>query len=217
MFCKISELVLTFDIKILNRVYTEPLIRLIQEFSKMPGIGEKTAERLAFYILNISKDDAMQLAYAIRDVKESIKNCPICYNICEKEICEICASGIRDKTIICVVEQSKDLWAIEKTRSYKGLYHVLQGHLSPLDGIGPEHLTIDKLSDRIKVGGFKEIILATNLTTEGETTAYYIQKLVQGMNIKITRIAKGIPAGSSLEYANMTTLTDALADRKEFL
>lgn len=196
-------------------MYPEPLQRLLRELAKMPGIGEKTAERLAFYILNIPKDEALQLADAIKDVKESIKNCSICYNISESNPCEICSSNSRDKTIVCVVEQSKDLWAVEKSGNYRGLYHILQGRISPLDGIGPGDLTVANLINRAKSNTFKEIILATNPNTEGDATAYYIQKQIQHMPIKITRIAKGVPAGSSLEYANKTVLSDAISGRRE--
>ncbi|OHB71594.1 MAG: recombination protein RecR [Planctomycetes bacterium RBG_16_43_13] len=196
-------------------MYTEPLQRLLYELAKMPGIGEKTAERLAFYILNIPKDEALQLADAIKDVKESIRNCSICYNISENNPCEICSSESRDRNIVCVVEQSKDLWAVEKSGTYRGLYHILQGRISPLDGIGPGDLTVSNFIDRVKKNTFKEIILATNPNTEGDATAYYIQKQIQHMPIKITRIAKGVPAGSSLEYANKTVLSDAISGRRE--
>lgn len=182
----------------------------------MPGIGEKTAERLAFHILKISKDEAMQLFNAIKDVKETLKNCKICYNISERDPCEICSSEKRDKTILCIVEEAKDLWAIERTGNFNGLYHVLGGRIAPLDGIAIDDLTIASLVDRIKKGNFREVILATNPTTEGDATAYYIQKQLQTYKVKLTRIAKGISPGTSLEYANIASLNDAFVGRREF-
>jgi recombination protein RecR len=193
----------------------EPIVRLIQELSKLPGIGEKTAERLAFHLLAQPKSEAMLLSNAVRDLKEQVKSCTKCYNISETEFCDVCADTKRDAGLICVVEQTRDLWAIERTGEFRGAYHVLHGHLSPLDGVGPENLTIPGLLDRVRKGGVREVILATNPTTEGDATAFYIQKAI-GTGIKVTRIARGIAAGSTLEYSDRTVVGDALSGRREF-
>ena len=193
----------------------EPMETLIREFAKLPGIGRKTAERLAFHILAQPASEAMLLADAVKKVKESVKSCSICYNMADGPSCPICSSTSRDGAILCVVEQAKDLWSIAKSGSFRGLYHVLQGCICPLDGIGPEHLTIARLVDRVSRGGVKELIIATNPTAEGDATAYYLQKVLAGKNVRITRIARGIPAGSSLEYANRAILMDAIEGRKE--
>jgi len=197
----------------------ENLSSLVESLAEMPGIGTKTAERLAFYILNLPKEKVIKLINTISEVKESVKTCSICYNISfGGDVCEVCKSEDRDRTILCIVEYSKDLWAIERTKSYKGLYHVLGGHLSPLEGIGPQHLTISKLKDRVSKENLKEIIIGTNPTTEGEATAFWLQKFLGGISphIKITRIAKGIPTGSNIEYANKLTLADSISGRREF-
>lgn len=193
----------------------DPVSALIAEFARLPGIGNKTAERLAFHVINRPKSEAISLADALKNAKEAVKSCAECYNISSEEICPICISTTRDKGIICVVEQARDLWAIERTGRYRSMYHVLHGAISPIDGVGPEHLTIAKLIDRVKAGGVKEVILATNPTAEGDTTAFYIQRALAGAGAKITRIAKGIPAGSSLEYANRAIVMDAIEGRKE--
>lgn len=193
----------------------EPIVRLIQELSKLPGIGEKTAERLAFHLLAQPKSEAMLLANAVRDLKEQVKSCTKCYNISETDLCDICSDEKRDAGLICVVEQTRDLWAIERTGEFRGAYHVLHGHLSPLDGVGPENLTIPGLLDRVRKGGVREVILATNPTTEGDATAFYIQKAI-GAAAKVTRIARGIAAGSTLEYSDRTVVGDALSGRREF-
>jgi recombination protein RecR len=194
---------------------SEPIVRLIQELSKLPGIGEKTAERLAFHLLAQPKSEAMLLANAVRDLKEQVKSCTKCYNISENDFCDVCADDKRDPAIICVVEQTRDLWAIERTGEFRGAYHVLHGHLSPLDGVGPENLTIPGLLDRVRKGGVREVILATNPTTEGDATAFYIQKAI-GATARVTRIARGISAGSTLEYSDRTVVGDALSGRREF-
>ena len=194
---------------------SEPIVRLIQELSKLPGIGEKTAERLAFHLLAQPKSEAMLLSNAVRDLKEQVKSCIKCYNIADTEICDVCSDSKRDAGLICVVEQTRDLWAIERTGTFRGAYHVLHGHLSPLDGVGPENLTIPGLLDRVRKGGVREVILATNPTTEGDATAFYIQKAI-GTGIKVTRIARGIAAGSTLEYSDRTVVGDALSGRREF-
>jgi recombination protein RecR len=193
----------------------EPIVRLIQELSKLPGIGEKTAERLAFHLLAQPKSEAMLLANALRDLKEQVKSCTKCYNISETDFCEVCSDAKRDAGLICVVEQTRDLWAIERTGEFRGAYHVLHGHLSPLDGVGPENLTIPGLLDRVRKGGVREVILATNPTTEGDATAFYIQKAI-GAAVRVTRIARGISAGSTLEYSDRTVVGDALSGRREF-
>jgi recombination protein RecR len=193
----------------------EPILRLIQELSKLPGIGEKTAERLAFHLLAQPKSEAMLLSQAVRDLKEQVKSCTKCYNISETDVCEVCGDAKRDHSLICVVEQTRDLWAIERTGAFRGAYHVLHGHLSPLDGVGPENLTIPGLIDRVRKGGVREVILATNPTTEGDATAFYIQKAI-GASAQVTRIARGIQAGSTLEYSDRTVVGDALSGRREF-
>ncbi|HVE38848.1 MAG TPA: recombination mediator RecR [Planctomycetota bacterium] len=194
---------------------SEPIVRLIQELSKLPGIGEKTAERLAFHLLAQPKSEAMLLANAVRDLKEQVKSCTKCYNVSESDFCDVCSDEKRDAALICVVEQTRDLWAIERTGEFRGAYHVLHGHLSPLDGVGPENLTIPGLLDRVRKGGVREVILATNPTTEGDATAFYIQKAI-GSVTRVTRIARGISAGSTLEYSDRTVVGDALTGRREF-
>jgi recombination protein RecR len=196
--------------------YTKPLARLIDELSKLPGIGPKTAQRLALYILNISKEEAGTLAQSIISAKDQIKRCEICHNFTDQNICEICQDQTREKGMICVVETARDLMALEKTGGFKGLYHVLQGAISPLDGVEPDHLTIDHLIFRLKKEKIKEVILATNPNIEGEVTASYIAKLVKPIGVKITRIAYGIPIGGDLEYADEITLFQALMGRQIF-
>jgi len=195
--------------------YIKPLARLIDEFSKMPGIGPKTAQRLAFYILKNSSERVASLAKAILEAKEKVKHCSICGNITDQEVCEICQNINRDKSIICIVEKVRDLIAIENTGEYKGLYHVLEGAISPLDGIEPENLKIDSLLKRLKTEKITEIILATNPNIEGEVTASYLNKLIEPLNIKVTRIAYGVPIGGSLEFADEVTLTQALMGRQK--
>jgi len=188
---------------------------LIKEFKKMPGIGLKTAQRLSFYVLRISKQEADKLAKAIIQVKELIGHCSICGNITEQDPCEICSNPKRDNEIICVVEEPKDILSIEKTGEYHGVYHVLMGVISPLDGIGPENLRIDSLVKRIKSSGIKETILATNPNVEGEATATYLSRLLKPLGTKVYRIARGLPVGSELEYADEVTVTKALEGKVE--
>jgi len=195
--------------------YTKPLAKLIDEFSKMPGIGPKTAQRLAFYILKNSTDQVSNLARVIIDAKQKIQYCSICGNITDQEICEICRNVNRDKSIICVVEKVKDLIALENTGEFKGVYHVLEGAISPLDGIEPGNLKIDNLLKRLKSEEIKEVIIATNPNIEGEVTASYIAQLIEPLEIKITRIAYGVPIGSSLEFADEVTLAQALISRQK--
>ena len=196
--------------------YTKPLAKLIDEFSKLPGIGPRTAQRLAFFILKSSNEKVADFTQAITDAKKTIKYCSICGNMTDREICEICRDTNRDKSLICVVERVKDLIAIENTGEYKGVYHVLDGSISPLDGIEPSNLKIEHLLIRLKKENIKEVIIATNPNIEGEVTASYIAKLIAPLKIKITRIAYGVPIGSSLEFADEVTLTQALISRQKF-
>ena len=199
----------------MSTAYTESMNRLIEEFGKLPGVGPKTAERLAFYILKTQPAEAMALADAIKDVKTKIKRCQICYNYSEKRICEICSDANRDKEIICVVEQPKDVIALEKTGACKWVYHVLGGHIAPLNGIEPDDLTIGKLVERVRSGNVKEVVMATNPNITGDGTALYISSLIKSTSVKITRLARGIPTGSTIEYASGKMLTDAINGRQE--
>lgn len=196
--------------------YTRSLKNLITEFAKLPGIGNKTAERLGFYILNVSQAEAILLADAISEVKNNIKRCAKCFNIADSDVCEICSNPKRDHGIICVVEQTKDLISLEKTNTYQGLYHVLMGRLAPLENQNIENTTINELIHRVKNQEIKEIILATNPNIEGDTTALHICEQLKGLQIKVSKIARGIPTGGSIEFANQAMLTDALAGRQEF-
>lgn len=199
----------------MSNIYTESLNKLIEEFGKLPGVGPKTAERLVFHILKAEPAEAMKLAKAISDVKNKIKRCQICYNYSEQKICEICSDQRRDKELICVVEQPKDVIALEKTGTCKWVYHVLGGHIAPLEGIEPEHLTINKLIERIRSGNVKEVIMATNPNMAGDGTALYISSLIKSTGVKITRLARGLPTGSTIEYASGKMLTDAITGRQE--
>lgn len=189
---------------------------LIEEFSKMPGIGPKTAQRLAFYILKSTKVEAEAMATAIRKVKDSVRFCNVCNNLSDEEACEICKSPLRNKSMLCVVEEPNDIVTIEKSGYFDGLYHVLLGSLSPLDGIGPDELKIKELLDRVKKEKFKEIIIATDFNTEGEATALYLIRVLKGLGAKLTRVAYGIPVGGDLEYADQATITKAFEGRREF-
>lgn len=195
--------------------FAAPLASLIEEFSKLPGIGRKTAQRLAFYMLNMDTKDVNQFINAIINAKKNIKYCSICSNLTEKDPCFICDSTKRDKTTICVVEDPRDVIALERTKEFNGLYHVLHGSISPMEGIGPEDIKIKELLQRLQVADVKEIILATNPTIEGEATAMYISKLLKPLGIKTTRIAHGIPVGGDLEYADEVTISKALEGRRE--
>ena len=199
----------------MSGVYTESLNRLIEEFGKLPGIGPKTAERLAFHILKAKPAEAMALAEAIRDVKDKIKHCQVCYNYSEEQICEICSDPKRDKSLICVVEQPKDIIALEKTGACKWVYHVLGGHIAPLEGIEPSDLTIEQLLKRVREGNVKEVIMATNPNMAGDGTALYISSLLRGTGVKITRLARGLATGSTIEYASGKMLTDAITGRQK--
>ena len=191
-----------------------PLQKLIEQFERMPGIGRKTAQRLAFYVLSLPKEEAKGIADAIYNAADKIHRCAKCCNLTEDEFCPICQSESRDNSTICVVEDSQDLLAIEKTGTYKGVYHVLHGAISPLDGIGPEQLTIKELLSRAAQPDVSEIILATDSDIEGEATAMYITKLLKPFGIKITRLAFGLPVGSDLQYADGVTLSKALEGRQ---
>jgi recombination protein RecR len=199
----------------MSNVYTEALNKLIEEFGKLPGVGPKTAERLAFYILKTETAEATALANAIRDVKSRIKRCEICYNYSEGKICEICSDHRRDNSIICVVEQPKDVIALEKTGKCKWVYHILGGHIAPLEGIEPGNLTIEQLIKRVRKSGVKEVIMATNPNMAGDGTALYISSLLKEAGVKITRLARGLPTGGTIEYANGKMLTDAIIGRQQ--
>ena len=195
--------------------YALPIAKLIEEFEKLPGIGPKSAQRLAFYILNLPAEKAMRLAIAIKEAKEKIRYCSVCGNLTEKDPCLICSSENRDRSTICVVENPTDIVAMEKTREFKGIYHVLHGAISPMKDIGPDDIKIKELLARLKFGEVKEVIIATNPNVEGEATAMYIAKLVRPLGIKATRIAHGVPVGGDLEYADEITLAKSLQGRHE--
>lgn len=195
--------------------YIQSMKNLISELAKLPGIGRKSASRLAYYILSLDDNEAYALSDAIRKVKESIHLCPVCFNITDSEMCDICSSTRRDNTMLCVVASARDIAAIEKTREYKGLYHVLHGVISPMDGVGPDNLKIKELLQRLGSSQIAEIIIATNPTIEGEATALYISRLIKPLGIKVTRLAKGMPIGSDLEYADEYTLLSAIEGRVE--
>ncbi len=192
-----------------------PLERLIEQFAKLPGIGRKGATRLAYQVLSMDREEAMEFAHAIEDAHTKIHRCKVCQNFTEQEICPICSSASRDHSVICVVENPRDVTAFERTREFRGVYHVLHGLISPMDGIGAEQLCIKELLLRIRNGGVNEIIMATNPTVEGEATAMYIAKLVKPLGVKATRLAYGLPVGSNLEYADEVTLGRSLANRGE--
>ncbi len=195
--------------------YAPPVAKLIEEFEKLPGIGHKTAQRLAFHVLNLPLEKAESLANAIRDAKLKTRYCSICSNLTETDPCAICSASNRDQGVICIVEDPRDVVAMERIRDFKGLYHVLHGVISPMEGIGPGDIKIKELLQRIRDGEIREVILATNPDVEGEATAMYISKLLKPIGIKTTRIAYGIPVGGDLEYADEVTLAKALEGRRE--
>jgi len=199
----------------LSSAYTESLNRLIEEFGRLPGVGPKTAERLAFYILKAKSEEAMKLADAIRDVKNKIKRCQICHNLSEQATCQICSDPRRDKSLICIVEQPKDVISLEKTGTCKWVYHVLGGHIAPLEGVEPDDLTIKELVERVRDGNIKELVMATNPNLAGDGTALYISSMLRTAGVKITRLARGLPSGSTIEYASGKILTDAIIGRQE--
>ena len=191
------------------------LAKLAREFVRLPGIGQKTAQRLAFHLMKVNKEDALRLADAIRDVKEYVVFCEQCRNIAESELCDICRDPKRDRTKILVVEEPSTLHAIDHSRGYKGLYHVLMGSISPLDGVGPSDIRVKELEARVRDGGVKEVIVATNPTIEGEATAIYLTKLLKPYGVTVSRIAYGIPVGMDIEYADDVTLTKSIEGRRE--
>jgi recombination protein RecR len=194
---------------------TESVATLIDQLARLPGIGKKSAERLAYHILRLHSTEALALADAIRDVKENVRYCDVCHNLAEREKCVICEDPRRDASRICVVEQPRDLMALEQSSAYRGLYHVLLGRVAPLDGIGPEHLTIDHLVERVREGDVREVIMATNPNTEGDGTALYISNLLADFDIEVTRLARGVTTGSVLEHTNKEILADALSGRQK--
>jgi len=192
-----------------------PVARLVNELNKLPGIGPKTAQRLSFYLLNEPPEGAEKLARALVEARRSVTYCSICSSLTDTDPCAVCSNSSRDKNIICVVEDPRDVVSIEKSREFRGVYHVLRGAISPMDGVSPDDLTIKELIARLKGSQVKEVILATNSTVEGEATAMYISRLIQPMGIKVTRIAHGIPVGGDLEYADEVTLARAFEGRRE--
>ena len=197
------------------QIIPEPVTRLIEEFSRLPGIGPKTASRLTFYLLRAPTEQTMALGEAVRQLKERISFCEVCYNITETSPCPICRDEHRDRTQICVVEEPLDVLALERTRAYRGLYHVLHGAISPVEGIGPDDLRIAELLERLRVGGINEVILATNPSLEGEATAMYLERQLAPFKIRVTRLARGLPVGGDLEYADEITLARAIEGRQE--
>jgi len=195
---------------------TESVNQLIKELTRLPGIGKVSAERITYHLLKVTKDEALALADAIRNAKENLRYCKQCYHLSEQELCEICRDARRDQSIVCVVEQPRDLIALEATGAFNGLYHVLLGRLSPLDGVTPDQLTIAALIKRIKSGEIKELIMGTNPTVEGDGTALYIMSQLEETPVQITRLARGITTGSVLEFANKEMLSDALSGRQSF-
>ena len=198
----------------MTTAYTATLNRLVDELGKLPGIGPKTAERLAFHILKSDGPTALALADAIRDVKTRIRRCRVCCNLSEADLCQVCSDPRRDRSLICVVEQPKDVISLEKTGACKWLYHVLGGHIAPLEGIDASDLTIDKLVERVRGGEVKEIIMATNPNLEGDGTSLYLSSVLRPLGVKITRLARGLPTGSTIEYASGRILTDAILGRQ---
>lgn len=194
--------------------YPESMLNLMRELGRMPGVGQKSAERLAHYVLALPHDDAMQLATAIQNVKQNVSHCSICCNIGETDPCHICKDHRRDHKKVCVVEQPKDLFTIEKAGFYEGVYHVLFGHIDPLENVEPEDINIDKLVDRARNNGIHEVIIATNPNLEGDVTAMYILEQLEPLDVKVTQLARGMPSGSYLEYANSAVIADAIHGRK---
>ncbi|CAD2073680.1 recombination protein RecR [Phocicoccus schoeneichii] len=195
--------------------YPEPISKLIDSFMKLPGIGPKTAQRLAFYVLNMKEDDVVSFSKSLIEVKRELLYCSVCGHITDVDPCYICSDKTRNRSLLCVVQDTKDVIAIEKMREYRGLYHVLHGAISPMDGIGPEDINVPSLLERLKDDEIKEVILATNPNIEGETTAMYIQRLINPIGIKTTRPAQGLSIGGDLEYADEVTLSKAIAHRTE--
>ena len=197
------------------KYFAPPVEKLIEQFERLPGIGYKTAQRLAFFVLDLPKDQAEEFAKAILDAKQTVHTCKVCQNLTDGEICSICSDPMRDKGLICVVTDPKDVVALERTREYKGLYHVLHGVISPLNGIGPDQLRIKELLQRVADEDIREVIMVTNPDTEGEATAMYLSRLLKPFGVAVTRLAYGVPVGGHLEYADEVTLTRALEGRTQ--
>jgi recombination protein RecR len=195
--------------------YAAPLERLIEQLCKLPGIGPKSASRLAFHLLSVPRSDAVELARAIVELKDKVRFCSICFNISEGEVCSICSDSRRDDSLLCVVEEPRDVTAVERTGRFRGRYHVLGGAISPIDGVGPEELRFEELVRRLRAGEVSEVIVATNPNAEGEATALYLAQLIRPLGIKVTRIASGLPVGGDLEYADEITLGRAMEGRTE--
>ena len=195
---------------------TESVTKVIEELSKLPGIGRKSAERLTYHLLRVPKEEAVALADAIRGVRENVRYCKTCFHLAEGELCEICLDPRREANRLCVVEQPRDLMALEQSGVYRGLYHVLLGRIAPLEGVGPDQLTIESLVQRVHEGEFTEVILATNPTTEGDGTSLYISNDLSEYDVEVTRLARGVTAGSVLEYTNKEILSDAMTGRQRF-
>jgi recombination protein RecR len=200
----------------MSSTYTQSIQSLMNELARLPGIGMRSAERIAFHLLKQPPEEAMKLSDAIRDVKTRIRHCSVCFNLTEQDPCSICSDGSRDQGLVCIVEQPKDLLALESAGLYRGVYHVLLGRIAPLEGVEPGDLTIDPLMQRLASGKVREIIMGTNPTMEGDGTALYIQSLIgqRFPNVQVTRLARGLPAGSSIEYANRNILADAISGRQ---
>jgi recombination protein RecR len=196
-------------------VYAGPVQDLIDELGRLPGVGPKSAQRIAFHLLKLSKEDAVRLAHAITEVKERVTFCPRCYNVAEGDECGLCSDPRRDATVVCVVEEPRDIVAVEKTGEFRGRYHVLQGAISPIEGVGPDQLRVKELLARLEPEGVTEVILCTNPNIEGEATAMYLGRLLGPLGIRVTRIASGLPVGGDLEYADELTLGRALEGRRE--
>ncbi len=195
--------------------FTDSMKRLVEAFGRMPGIGQRTAERLTYYVLRSPKAEMEQLAQDILDVKEKVGHCSQCHNITESDPCRICADVRRDASVVCVVEEPKDVFAVEATGSFRGLYHVLMGRIAPLDGVGPESLEIGSLLERVKRGTIKEVIMATNPNLEGDGTALFLSRKLSELGVRVTRLARGLAPGSAIEHANTAILSEALSGRKE--
>lgn len=196
------------------KAYSDLMTRLVEALSKLPGIGKRSAERIVFYLLKTKQEDALALGELIKQLREQVVFCSVCHNFSDQKVCHICSDPARDQGIICVVEDPKDVAAIEKTGDHPGVYHVLLGALSPLDGIGPDQICIQDLLERVKKNKIREIILATNPNTEGDTTALYLAKILAPLKVKVTRLARGIPVGSHIEYTDQATLARAISGRQ---
>jgi len=192
-----------------------PLAQLAEQFGKLPGIGRKSAQRLAYHVLNLPREEARAFAEAILNARETVCRCALCCDLTDEELCNLCRASNRDASLLCVVEDPRDVMAVERTHEYRGLYHVLHGVISPLNGVGPEHLSVKELLRRFEDGLVKEVIMATNPTVEGEATAMYLSRLLKPLGVRVTRLAYGVPVGADLEYADEVTLSRALEGRRE--